>query len=98
MKVIWTPRALARLRQIHAYIAKEHPPNANQMVDRLTKRVAQLSDHPLSGRVVEFFQRDDLRELIESRYRIVYLVLPDRVDIITVRDTSRRLPRRLSSM
>jgi len=61
MKVVWTPRALARVRQIHAYIAKEHPPNANQMVDRLTTPVAQLSDHPLSGRVVEFFQRKALR-------------------------------------
>ena len=48
--------------------------------------------------MVEKYQREDLRELIESHYRIVYLILIDRIDIVTVRDTRRVLPRRLSDM
>ncbi|HRQ63577.1 MAG TPA: type II toxin-antitoxin system RelE/ParE family toxin [Xanthomonadaceae bacterium] len=96
MKVVWTDRAKARLRQIHAYIAKDQPTNADRVVDRLTRRVAQLAEHPHSGRVVVVYRRDDLRELIESPYRVVYLVRADRIDIVTVRDTRRRLPRRLS--
>ena len=98
MRVVWTDRAKARLRQIHAYIAQDQPLNADRMVDRLTSRVAQLAEHPRSGRIVEKFKRDDLREVIESPYRIVYLLLPDRIDIMTVRDTRRVLPRHLEEL
>lgn len=98
MRVVWTDRAKARLRQIHAYIAQDQLLNAERMVDRLTRRVAQLAEHPRSGRIVEKYQRDDLRELIETPYRIVYLILPDRIDIVTVRDMRRVLPRRLSDL
>jgi addiction module RelE/StbE family toxin len=98
MRVVWTDRAKARLRQIHAYIAQDQSLNAERMVDRLTQRVAQLDEHPRSGRMVEKYRREDLRELIEAPYRIVYLILPDRIDIVTVRDTRRVLPRRLSDL
>ena len=96
MRVVWTARAKARLHQIHAQIAQDQPINADRVIDRLTRRVAQLSEHPHSGRVVAMYQREDLRELIESPYRIVYLVLTDRIDILTVRDSRRHLPRRLN--
>ncbi len=98
MRVVWTDRAKARLRQIHAYIAQDQSLNAERMVNRLTQRAAQLVEHPRSGRMAEKYCREDLRELIEAPYRIVYLILPDRIDIVTVRDTRRVLPRRLSDL
>ena len=48
--------------------------------------------------MVEGYRRDDLRELIESPYRIIYLILPQRIDILTVRDSRRVLPRRLEEL
>jgi len=98
MRVVWTDRAKARLRQIRAYVAQDQPLNADRLIDQLTRRVEQLADQPRSGRVVEKYQREDLRELIESPYRIVYLILIDRIDIVTVRDTRRVLPRRLDNL
>ncbi|MEO6968827.1 MAG: type II toxin-antitoxin system RelE/ParE family toxin [Rhodanobacteraceae bacterium] len=98
MRVVWTDRAKARLRQIHGYIAKDQPLNADRVVDRLTQRAGQLVEHPLSGRIVEEYRRDGLRELIEPPWRIVYLILPERIDIITVRDTRRILPRHLDEL
>ena len=98
MRVVWTDRAKARLRQIHTHIAQDQPINAERMVDRVTRRVAQLAEHPRSGRMVDEYQREDLRELIEAPYRIVCLILPDRIDIVTVRDTRRVLPRRLGAL
>jgi toxin ParE1/3/4 len=98
MRVAWTDRGKARLRQIRAYIAKDQPLNAERFVDRLTRRVEQLVEHPRSGKIVEQYQRDDLRELIESSYRIIYLILEDRIDILTVRDSRRVLPRRLDDL
>lgn len=98
MRVVWTDRGKARLRQVHTYIAKDQPLNASRFVDRLTRRVDQLIEQPRSGRIVERYRRDDLRELIESGYRIIYLILPDRIDIVTVRDTHRVLPRSLHDL
>ena len=98
MRVAWTDRGKARLRQIRAYIAKDQPLNADRFADRVTRRVEQLVEHPRSGKIVEQYQRDDLRELIESSYRIIYLILEDRIDILTVRDTRRVLPRRLDDL
>lgn len=98
MRVVWTDRARARLRQIHAYIAQDQPLNADRVVDRLTRRVAQLAEHPRSGRVVEQYQREDLRELIDAPYRVIYLILAERIDIVTVRDSRRVLSRRLTDL
>lgn len=95
MRVVWTERAKARLRQIHRHIALDQPINADGVVDRLTRRVDQLTEFPRSGRMLPRMQREDLRELIEAPYRLVYLILPDRIAILTVRDTRRVLPRRL---
>ena len=98
MRVVWTDRAKARLRQIRAYVAQDQPLNADRLVDQLTRRVEQLAEQPHSGRMVDKYQREDLRELIEPPYRIVYLIGIDRIDIVTVRDTRRVLPRRLSDL
>ena len=98
MRVVWTDRAKARLRQIRAYVAQDQPLNADRLIDQLTRRVEQLAEQPRSGRVVEKYQREDLRELIESPYRIVYLIVIDRIDIVTVRDTRRVLPRRVDNL
>ena len=44
------------------------------MVDRITHRSLQISDQPFSGRKLPEYQADDVRELIENPYRIIYRV------------------------
>jgi plasmid stabilization system protein ParE len=39
-----------------------------------------------------------LRELVDAPYRIIYRVRDSRIDIITVRDSRRVLPRRLGDL
>lgn len=68
--------------------------NAQRFVDRLTRRAEALAEHPLAGRVVEKYRRDDIREVYEGRYRMIYRILPDRIDILTVRHGARLLPER----
>lgn len=94
MRVVWTDRAKARLHEIHAYIALDQSLNADRVVDRLTRRVDQLSAFPESGQIMERYRREGLRELIEPPHRIVYRIHADRIDIVTVRDMRRVLPRR----
>ncbi len=98
MKVVWTARARVRLRQIYNHIAQDQPLNAERVVDRITLRARQLMEQPRSGRIMAYYQRDDIRELIERPYRIIYHVLPDRIEILTVRDSGRVLPRRLDEL
>jgi toxin ParE1/3/4 len=50
------------------------PTYAKRMVDRITRRSSQIAGNPLSGRMVPEYQVDDIRELIEKPYRIIYRV------------------------
>jgi hypothetical protein len=43
--------------------------------------------------MVPEFLRDDMRELIEGNYRIVYQVLPDRLVVLTVFERHQLFPR-----
>lgn len=60
--------------------------------------MSNLTGGTRSGRIIEKYQREDLRELIEPPYRIVYLIVADRIDIVTVRDTRCVLPWHLDAL
>lgn len=92
MKVIWTPRAQQRLQKIHDDIAKDSPGNAARWLERVLDRGEQIAHQPRSGRVVRGFQRDTIREIFEGNYRIVYRILPERIDVLTVRHGARLMP------
>lgn len=97
MKVNWTDRAKTRLRLIHEYIAADSPIVANQVVERLVNRSRQIGELPSSGRAIPEFQRTDVRELLERPYRIIYRIMPDRIDILTVLHYRQLLPQDLKS-
>lgn len=61
------------------------------MVDRLISRTEQITSFPLSGRVVPEFNVDQIRELLERPYRIIYHIRPDRIDIVGIIHMSRRM-------
>ena len=85
MRVVnWTDRAKARLRAIHSGIAENAPSVADKEVDRLLSCSARLSELPRSGRKVPEYEREDVRELLVRPYRLIYWILPDRIDVMTV--------------
>jgi plasmid stabilization system protein ParE len=49
MTVHWTPTALAHLRAIRDYIARNSPGYATAVVDRITRRTQTLATLPLLG-------------------------------------------------
>ena len=93
MKVHWTKTAEGHLHAIHGYIAQNSPEYAMRMVDRLTRRSQQIADHPLSGRCVPEYEFEQIREVIESPYRIVYHTKPDQIDVIAVIHEARNVLR-----
>ena len=84
MKVHWTGTAEGHLDAIYAYIAQDSPRYALRMVDRLTRRSRQIADFPLSGRKVPEYEMDQIREVIEGPYRIIYYLKPDQIDVLAV--------------
>jgi plasmid stabilization system protein ParE len=92
MRVRWTHNAIEHLANIYEYIALNSPTYAKQMVDRITRRSTQIGGQPYSGRKVPEYQADDIRELIENPYRIIYLVKQDQIDVVAVIHGARLLP------
>jgi len=84
MKVHWTDTAEGHLDAIYAYIALDSPEYAKRVIDRLTRRSQQIADFPLSGRRVPEYDADQIREVIEGPYRIIYHIKPDQVDVVAV--------------
>lgn len=84
MKVLWTETAINQLQAIHNYIAQNSVVYANQVIDRITRRSEQIAEFPNSGRIVPEFREENIREIIERPYRIIYRIEEDEVDILAI--------------
>ena len=74
------------------YIAQDNPAAALRIVQQVLRRSWQIAALPGSGRRVPDYAREDVRELIEGQYRIVYRILPTRIDVLTVMHVAQLLP------
>lgn len=91
MKVLWTESALAQLQAIYDYLAQTSPKYALRIVDRLTKRSVQIAAFPFSGRTVPEYELNEIREVIERPYRIIYFieVVEQKIEVLAVIHSSR---------
>ncbi len=94
MKLFWTETAKTDLVSIRRFIAADNPNAAKRWIARLRERVRNILPVPESGRMVPEFSREDIRELIEGNYRIVYQVFTDRIVVLTVFEGHRLFPER----
>lgn len=85
------PQACADLEAIYEYIAGDSSQNAARMIERLIDRAEGMVAFPQSGRVVPEYEQENIREIIEPPYRIIYYTLPDRIDVLTVMHGARLL-------
>ena len=92
MTVFWTDKAIGHLFQIRARLTDTSAVYAERAVDRLVSRSEQLEAFPRSGRRVPEYDRDDLREIQERPYRLLYRIGPVRLDVIGVVHWHRQLP------
>jgi len=81
VKVFWTEAALAQLQAIYDYISHTSPDYASRMIDRLTKRSIQMTEFPYSGRMVPEYELNEVREVLEWPYRIIYLINPAQLQV-----------------
>jgi toxin ParE1/3/4 len=73
-KVIWTEQAIADLEVVYDFLAEKSPAGAQQVVESILKRTAQLETFPDSGIVVQRLSTSDklYRMLVEGNYKIIY--------------------------
>ncbi|MHB9041498.1 MAG: type II toxin-antitoxin system RelE/ParE family toxin [Melioribacteraceae bacterium] len=92
MKIFWSPLAVERLENIFEYISKDDSNAAQKMIERIFKKVESLSKFPERGRKVPEANREEIREVFESEYRIIYRIEPKRIFIISIRNFKQLLP------
>lgn len=90
-KVAWTAQALDDLEAVCLFIARDSPRFAEMFAHRAFRATDRLADFPNLGRVVPEIGRNDIREIILQNYRIIYRVLADEVEILTVHHGARLL-------
>jgi plasmid stabilization system protein ParE len=84
LKVIWTDAARHNLRAIRRRVSRVSEDAGLRTADSITRRTAQLSAFPDSGRMAPEFGNRYIRELIEGDYRILYERFADRIEVIGV--------------
>jgi len=90
-RIYWTRQSREDLRAIRNFIARDAPKTASAYVRRLRQSVERLRIFPLSGQVVAELAREEIREVLQGNYRLIYRVSDRRVDILTVFPGARLL-------
>jgi toxin ParE1/3/4 len=83
LEIVWSPLALARLREIRAYVALDKPEATEQLAIRIVAVVEALRNHPYLGRAGA---EPGIRELVigGTPYIVLYRVRGQRVVISTI--------------
>lgn len=87
MRVVLTAEALERVAEIEARIAEKNPAAAAKLATKILTKARTLETFPRMGRKVPELDVDDIRELIEGYYRIVYRIRSEALtEVVTVFD------------
>ncbi len=92
MKIFWSPLAVERLEDIFEYIAQDDSTAASKMIGKIFKRIETLSKFPQRGRKVPEAKREEIREIFEGEYRIIYRVESKSINILTIRNFRQLVP------
>ena len=93
-KVYWTPIAEYDLDEIKNYISLNSPRNAEIISQKIIKKIELLKIFPSQGRIISELEKygiTEYRELIEQRWRIMYMTDNNEVYIIAIWDSSRNI-------
>ncbi len=92
-KVIWTEPALYDFDAIADYIALDKPDAARSLVRRIFTHVGQLEHHPDSGSKPPELKGWRYRQIVEPPCRVFYRHEANRVYILHVMRSEKRLRR-----
>ena len=86
MKIIWSPTARTKTKEILEYVAEDNPDAALTLIDQFEVKVEKLKENPELGRVLPELKNDKIRELVvHKNYGVIYEINPDLIEILTIR-------------
>jgi addiction module RelE/StbE family toxin len=89
-ELIWAPSALNDIKNIAAYVSKDSIQAAENLVQLFFDKANVLIKHPEFGKPVKESNSPNFREILVSRYRIIYEMIDvSFIHIITVHHQSR---------
>ncbi|PCJ86079.1 MAG: plasmid stabilization protein [Thiotrichaceae bacterium] len=96
-QIIWTEPALLDLNEIAEYIALDKPDAASHLVQAVFSKTERLEEFPESGRKPPELKKSRYKELIVGPCRIFYRIEKNKVYILYVMRSERKLRKYLLS-
>lgn len=90
-QIAWTKKSLKDLKAINDYISLDSVFYATRFINKLITRVDQLIEFPESGRVIPEKSDPEIRELIEGNYRIFYRLQKEKITILRIHNSARKI-------
>ena len=91
VKIQWTDRAKAHLRDLLDYLAFENRDAAQALARKIFQSVDRLAEFPYSGRSLPELEDAPFRERIIPPCRVIYLLRESDLLIVAVLRTERKL-------
>ncbi|NRB39210.1 MAG: type II toxin-antitoxin system RelE/ParE family toxin [Pseudomonadales bacterium] len=91
MKITWSALAVEQAREIASYIALDKPSAAENWIDGIFESVDRLVEFPQSGRMVPEIKRNEIREIVQGSYRVIYKVQETQILILLVKAYRQKL-------
>ncbi len=93
-RITWGQTAADELAAAVDYLAERNRPAARNLLNALDEQLGRVRQFPRSGREVPELQREHLREVFVSNYRIIYRVNDARaqLQVLAFIHSARLLP------
>jgi len=93
VKVVLSRKAVSRIGEIEDFVAERDPAAAARLRSGLLDRMATLARLPRRGHALPELPEGPSRELLQGQNRIVYRIVGETVEVVTVFQGRRQLPR-----
>lgn len=91
-EIVWTLRATADLESIVEYIFRDSEFYATAVARELIAAARTLTTFAERGRMVPEFEDPTVREIIVRRYRLIYRVKPQRIEVLRIIHGAQQMP------
>lgn len=91
-EIVWTLRAAADLESIVEYIFRDSEFYATAVARELIAAARTLTTFAERGRRVPEFEDPTVRQIIVRRYRLIYRVKPQRIEVLRIIHGAQQMP------
>lgn len=91
MKIVWSPLAIEQVKDIANYIALDKVPATQSWIEEVFDSVKRLEEFSESGRKVPEIDRENIREIVNGNYRVIYKIENNKVLVLTVKNYRQQL-------